>query len=75
MTKEEKEIVLNGIHNYSAEIERLLPHLRNSCRFGLQRGKLGNLEWLAMRLHQLADEIEKYKDDDFTLEDMQDYRG
>lgn len=73
MNKEEKEIVMNGIHNFSSEIEKLLPLLRDSCKFGLRKGKLSMNDWIVVRLRQLADELETYMSEDFSLDDMQDY--
>jgi hypothetical protein len=75
MNKEDKEIVLNGIHNHSKEIERLLPYLRDACKRGLRGGKLSISDAIASNCRELADELDKYMDDEFTLDDMQDYRG
>lgn len=73
MNKEDKRIVLNGIDVFSAELERLLPSVRYACKFGLHKGKFGNAEWIAVRCRQLAEELETYADEEFTLDDLQDY--
>jgi hypothetical protein len=39
--------------------------------FGLEKGKM-NTDWLAMRLHQLADSLEAYSDDSFKLDEVLD---
>lgn len=75
MLKSDKELILNEIHNYSAEVERLLPNLRKHCEWGLQKGKPGNLSWFALKLHQLADALGEYNEDYFDLDDLQDYNG
>jgi hypothetical protein len=73
MDREEKELILNGIHTFSAELERDLKYLRDACKFGLRKGKLAKCDWIATRCRQLADDLEDYMKDEFTLSDMQDY--
>lgn len=76
MNKKEKELVLNGVNNYSFElVDRWLPLIRSACKFGLHKGKIGNIEWISSRLRELADELDAYADESFTLHDMQDYDG
>lgn len=71
----EKKLVMNEIHTYSAEVERDLQHLRNACKFGLRKGKWNPTyaSWLILRMRQLADAMEEYYEEDFTLDDIQDY--
>jgi hypothetical protein len=73
MNKQEKEIVMNGIHISSVEVEEMLPLLRSSCKRGLRKGKLSINNWMIIRLRQLADDLETYMEKDFTLHDIQDY--
>lgn len=76
MTKDEKIIVMNTIDNLSRELtERLLPIIRNACDFGLHKGKPGWAEWTADRCSELAEALQKYCEDDFTLDDIQDYKS
>ena len=75
MDKEDKKLVMNGIHIVSEELERELKYLRDSCKFGLRKGKLARADWIATKCHQLGDLLEDYMDDEFTLDDMQDYNG
>ncbi len=71
--KENKKIVLNTIDNCSLELIEWLSYLRQSCQFGLHKGKLGNISWYVNILRELADALEAYNDDSFTLSDLQDY--
>lgn len=73
MTKDDKKIVMNEISTYSVELIEWLNILRESCKWGLHNGKLGNIEWNVRRLRSLADALEEYNDDSFDLSDVQDY--
>lgn len=75
MTKLEKKLVLNTIHNRISHLERNLPKLKAHRDWGLQKGKLGNIPYIAEDLRELADALEIYAGPDFTLDDMQDYAG
>jgi hypothetical protein len=67
-----KHIVLNSIESYTAELLRLLPSLSQACKFGLHKGKPACADWIAGRCQQLAEALDTYNSDSFTLDDLQD---
>lgn len=73
MNKQEKSMVMNEIDSYLGRLERNLPYLRSSCKFGLHKGKLGIINCIIIDLENLASALEEYDDDSFTLDDMEDY--
>ncbi len=75
MNKSQKEMILNGIINNVHELERLLPYLKESCKFGSHKGKLSNNDPIMYVCKNLAEDLQSYMDDDFSLEDMQNYEG
>ena len=73
MTKEYKKIVMNEIDIYSSELSEWFKTLREICKWGLHKGKMGHIKWNVQRLRDLADSLEEYNDDSFDLSDVQDY--
>lgn len=75
--KDEKTLVLNRISNHIGALERKLPILLQARDWGLQKGKMtGTLNaFLIDELRELADGLETYLAEEFTLDDMQDYKG
>lgn len=77
MDKEEKEIVLNSIVIFIPEIEKLFERLKGNTRSGKHILVVGkpSVDWLIIRLEQLKEALEDYQSSEFTLDDLQDYKG
>ncbi len=75
MNKELKFITLNEISNDTNRLLYALTYLRDSVKFGLQKGKLGMIPEIIHLCEDLAGALETYNSDSFTLEDLQDYKG
>lgn len=75
MNKQEKFMVLNRVADHTFNLSGKLEHLKNSVRFGLHNGKLGSLDDIAHLCEQLAEAIDEYQDESFTLDDLGDYRS
>jgi hypothetical protein len=75
MDKLDKQIVLNSINGELDSLQRMLPYLHDSCKkHGLQSGKLAINDSIKVTCRNLAHYLEIYMNDDFKLDDMQDYK-
>lgn len=75
MEIDKKILILNKIHNLSSNLERDgLKHIRDNCKWGLKKGKYGIHELTINDLRELADALELYMSDEFTLDDIQFYK-
>lgn len=74
MNKEDKFIVLNEVTCRALDLSNKLETLKVYIKFGLHKCKPNELDDIAHKCELLAESIDKYQDDSFTLDDLSDYK-